>query len=140
MTLTLQACKDLPSDRALDEKMKSRIFSGADGLVMSELTDFKWDSLLILRPYSLPDLIEDELDIDLSTIKHTDISYRDNANVLVYLYQGKVVNMVDFDRYPGDFSRNDPQLIPKSKAVFDIIVTERTNVRGDNWIELVAVK
>ena len=139
-TLTLQSCIDMPSDKALDSWMKTKILSGADRLIMKEITDFKWDSLLILRPYSMPDRTEDDLDINLSMIKYTGIDFGDNTNVLVYLYQGEVVNMVDFDRYPGDFSKNDPELISKSKAVFEITITGQKNINGDKWIEIVAVK
>jgi hypothetical protein len=138
--LTLVSCSDMPTDKELDLKLKTKILSGVDKFYMSELTNFKWDSLLILKPYSVPDRIEDKFDIDLSMVKYTGIDYGDNTNVLLFLYQGEVINMVDFDRYPGDFSKNDVEMIPESRAVFGITVTDQKNVNGDHWIEVNKVK
>jgi len=140
LSLILLLCKEITSDQQIESNLKSKILSGDKELVMSELTNFKWDSLLILTPYSRPDKIEDQFHVDLSSVKHSEIEHSDSFNQLIFLYQGKVVNMVEHDRYPGDFSKNEIEMIARSKAAFSINLTEEKTTDGKQWIEIIREK
>lgn len=126
----------LYTDAALEEKIKERVTSGQKTLDLKSLTDFDWDSLLILTPYIYPDKIEEQFGINLSRTKHTGIESRDDINQLIFFNQGGPIYMVEYPRHPGDFSINKIEFIQRDSAVFDIIVTTQKTVGGDDWIEL----
>lgn len=128
--------KKLDNDLELTEKIKEVISSGQKSLVMDQLTTFEWDSFLILTPYTNYEAIEEELRIDLTGAKHSNLRSRDDICQLIFFRDGMPVGMVEYPRYPGDFSTNQMEFIAKDSAVFDIIVTTRKTIGGENWIEL----
>jgi len=126
----------LNTDSELDEKIKEVVTSGQRTLDLRKLTDFEWDSLLILTPYVNSDKIEEEFKINLSRTKHSGIESRDDINQLIFFDNGEPVDMVECPRHPGDFSKNKVEFIKRDNAVFDIIITTQKTAGGDDWIEL----
>jgi hypothetical protein len=126
----------LNSDKKTENNIKTAVTSGQQTLELKTITDFTWDSLLILIPYSNYDKIEKDLNINLSKIKHTNIESRDDINQLIFFKNNEPVDMVEYPRYPGDFSNNKVEFIQRDNAIFDIIVTTQKNIGGDLFIEL----
>jgi hypothetical protein len=126
----------LNTDIELEEKIKESVTSGQTTLDLGKLAAFDWDSLLILTPYVDPDKLEEEFGINLSRTKHSMIQSRDDINQLIFFDNRKPVDMVEYPRYPGDFSKNKVQFIERDSSIFDIIVTTRKTDEGDYWIEL----
>lgn len=98
------------------------------------LTHFDWDNMVILPPYSIPDSVGKRLGFSGKVLEKTGINYRDEINVLVFLNIDKVVRIVEYPRFPGDFSENEIIRIRRENAKFEIIETNQKNVLGDTWI------
>ena len=126
----------LNSDSELVTKMQKEVTSGQASLDLGKLTDFEWDSLLILTPYSNTNDIEGQFNIDLSLTKHSGIEHRDDISQLIFFSHGTPTKMVEYPRYPGDFVDDKIKFILRDSAVFDILVTEKKTVSDDNWIRL----
>jgi len=126
----------LKTDAELVEKITEVVASGQRTLDLGEIADFNWDSLLILTPYLIPDEVEQQFRINLSRTRHSMIESRDDINQLIFFNKGGPINMVEYPRYRGDFSKNKIKFIRREDAIFDIIVTTQKSSRGDDWIEL----
>lgn len=131
--LTFFSCQylnQLNSDNSLTEKIESKFKSESEIIDLNNLSEFDWDNLLILGPYSVIDNIEKELNLDLENIRENGIEYDDSINLLVFLKNGKSVKISEVSRGIGDFS-NLRYLIKKENAKF--IRTENgTNVLAEN--------
>lgn len=131
-------CKKLESDKVLEHKIKQAVTKGKPTVLdLNAITDFEWNEILILTPYTNPKEIENNLGIDLSSIKHSGIQSRDDINLILFLKDKDVVRMVEYPRYPGDFKlKTNWQLIPKSRSKFRIVTTNEKTSEGYDWIVL----
>jgi hypothetical protein len=125
----------LNTDKKIENRIKSSVTSGLKTLDLKTITDFTWDSLLIITPYANYDNIEKDLNIDLSKIKHTSIESRDDVNQLIFYYNGEPFKMIEYPRQHGDIANNKIEFIYKDSATFDIIVTS-TKETSTDWVEL----
>ncbi len=114
--------------------------SGSPTLNLSKLTDFDWDSLLILPPYTSEERIEHKLNVNLSSVKNVGISSRDDIDLLVFFKEKRAIRMVEYLRYPGDFKQKEVKFISKKDAIFNVEVTGMTTAEGNKWIELTQIK
>lgn len=126
----------LENDPLLVQQIQKQVKSGQPILNLSQLTEFSWDSLLILTPYSQVDSIERRLTTDLSKIKPSSIEFNDRINQLIFFNKGIPIKMIEYPRYPGDFADNKIEFIRRNDAVFDIVVTDQKSIDGNGWIEL----
>jgi hypothetical protein len=140
--LTFQFCTRLGNDARLEndeglaQQIKETVLSGKEELRLRDLTDFQWDNLLILTPYTQIDRIEKKYQIDLSQVQDLGIGSRDGITQLIFFLNKKAVRTIAYPRYPGDFAQRGPEMISIDSAIFAIIVTDRETVGGDKWIEL----
>lgn len=126
----------LQSDKELEDLIKENVLSGQPILNLDSIAQFAWDSIIILTPYANPEDISQRFKIDLSKIGTSNIEHRDDINVLIFVDDGNPVTVVEYPRYPGDFSTNDIEFIKRSDARFRILVTDRRSTTGYRWIEL----
>jgi hypothetical protein len=126
----------LNSDKELEAKIKKGVTSGQKTLDLGKIANFNWDSLLILTPYVNSDRIEKQFRINLWQTKHSGIDTRDDINQLIFFANDELVKMVEYPRYPGDFSKNKIEFIQRDKAIFEIIITTQKTAEGNYWIEL----
>ncbi|WP_104736288.1 hypothetical protein [Hanstruepera ponticola] len=98
---------------AFEEQLKN------NDLVMIDLstTDEDWDSIIVLRPYTDIDLLEDELSLNLSNISLNRITTDDTINLFVFLKENKSVKIIEMSRVLGDFNNYDT-IISKKDAKF----------------------
>ena len=117
--------------------LKKEILSGKEIIRFENIMKFKWESLIILTPYSAAEKVEKENKIDLNSIEHFGIDTRDDINLIVFLKNNEPTRAVEYPRYLGDFSNNKIEIIEKSKANFKVELTKETTVNGKQWIRLV---
>ena len=138
--LLIISCEKDPSklshDDTLEEKLANKIASTTDSIDFEEFTSFDWESLIILMPYSLPDQVEETLRIDLSSIRHLGIEERDDINLIVFLQHNAPVKVIAFPRHKGDFADNDIEIIDKSEASFEVVLSDGKTAGGKPWIRL----
>jgi hypothetical protein len=65
---------------------------------LAKATDFEWDSLIILGPYSQVEKIEEEFNLNLSNIRQNGIKYSDYYDLVVFLKDKKSVKIVELKR------------------------------------------
>ena len=117
--------------------LKKEIISGKEIIRFENIMKFEWESIIILTPYSWAEQVGKENKIDLTSIEHFGIKSRDDINLIVFLKNNKPTRVIEYPRYPGDFSDNKIEIIEKSKANFKVKVTKETTVSGKQWIRLV---
>ena len=127
----------LEADSELRKDIEETVTSGQKFLDIEKLTDFQWDSLIILTPYVNYHKIEDQYHINLSAVKHSDIQLRDDISQLIFFRDSEPVRMVEYPRFPGDFSNNNVEFIKRDSAIFDIVETREKTLAGNNRIELI---
>ena len=70
--ILISACNSptskMESDINLETKLRETVLSDKDSFIMKELTEFDWDSLLILTPYAIPEAFEKSYNINLKPI------------------------------------------------------------------------
>lgn len=65
--------------------------------------DFKWDSLLVIAPYSSPRQVFKDNGLRWQRIS-TNITSSDHITLLIFLKNNKIVSYVDYPRSKGDFT------------------------------------
>lgn len=85
----------LKADKELGRKIKKEFILEKDSVHLSKLTEFDWDSIITLGPYSNIKAIEKELNIDLSNIRFNGIRHTDFYSLLVFLNKNKCVKIVE---------------------------------------------
>lgn len=125
----------LYTDKDLEDKIKKSVASGGKVLDLAVVTDFDWDSLLIITPYANFDDTEKVLNIDLGRTKHSRIESRDDINQLIFYKGREPVKMVEYPRHYGDFANNEIRFIGRDSAKFDIVVTMAKET-GADWVTL----
>ena len=113
----LISCQDsqLEADQALQEKVENEIRNKSK-VNFAEHTDFEWDQMIAIGPYSQVDQIADSLDLDLGNIKNNGIRHSDYYTLVVFLNNKKSVRIIEptkrFDR--------SGLIIPKNQSTFKI--------------------
>lgn len=64
---------------------------------------FAWDRVCILGPYTNNARAKEVMGLDFDLESRSDIEHSDSVNALVFLYEGKVNNVVDLKRGVTDF-------------------------------------
>jgi hypothetical protein len=106
-------------------------------IIMKDLTDFKWDSFIVIPPYTKLSLLENELKLNLKKVECTEIEKRDDINVLVFIQNGQVIKFVEYPRWPGDFSElGKIKLYAPNDAIFIVEETNEFTSDGKNRLIL----
>src|SRR5690606_13574550 len=101
----------ISNDKAHLELLKKEIVSGKEIIRFESIMKFDWGSVIILTPYSSPEQVGNENNIDLTSIEHFTIINRDDINLIVFLKNKKPIRVIEYPRYPGDFSKNNIEII-----------------------------
>lgn len=117
--------------------LKEEIISGKKIIRFENIVKFEWDSLIILTPYSLSEKVGEKHNIDLKSIEHFGIESRDDINLIVFIKNNSPIRVIEYPRYPGDFSNNEIEIIEKSKANYTIELTDEKTIDGRQWIRLI---
>ena len=88
----------LENDINLAEKIETELNSKNNKVDLAKATDFEWDSLIILGPYSQVEKIEEEFNLNLSNIRQNGIKYSDYYDLVVFLKDKKSVKIVELKR------------------------------------------
>jgi len=104
----------LENDEILTEKIETELNSKNNKVDFAKVTDFEWDSLIILGPYSQVENIEEELNLNLTNIRQNGIEYSDYYDLVVFLKDKKSVKIIELKRAmsPGRI------VIDKDKSTF----------------------
>ncbi len=81
-TLSCNQHNKLESDNFLEDSIRKQVLSGQQTLNLKEIAEFKWDSLIILTPYSDPKTLSEQLKVDFSNVEHAGIQFRDDINLI----------------------------------------------------------
>jgi uncharacterized protein YxeA len=80
------------------------------------LTKFDWDKAFLITPYSTPEGIKKQLGVDFKD--PSNIDFRDDIYLLVFLNGDKVVQYAEVKRSQSDFSIGDKEfLTPASDSI-----------------------
>ncbi len=93
-------------------------------LDLSDIDLFEWDSVMFFGPYSNLEHENSDLDVNLDNIEHNLIKHHDSFNLIVFLKDGKSVEIAelsieygDFDNDLGEIIRNNA-ILSKSERIF----------------------
>lgn len=116
LLFTLIACK-LQNDKALSDKIYNDIKTSKQ-LDLKKISDFEWDAILILEPYSDPEKIGKEINVDLSNI-NDDIKSSDDYNLLIFLKDKEAVKTCEV-KTEFSFNKIYGAVIPREMAEFKL--------------------
>jgi hypothetical protein len=89
-------------------------------IVLSNLdVTFAWDKVCIFGPYTNNEKAKTILQMDWNVEDRSEIHYSDSINALVFIYQGKVNNVVDLRRGIADF-RSVDLCLSREQTAFDV--------------------
>ena len=93
---------------------------GVEVLNLASRTDFAWDRVFILPPYTDAGAVADRLGAPAGqAAERTRIGERDDITVLAFSRNGDLVEVIAFPRERGDFAVIDrPQAFDRSEATF----------------------
>src|SRR5690606_4967364 len=81
----------LENDEKLAEEIETELNSEKRTVDFAKMTDFDWDSLIILGPYTTVENIEKEFDLNLANIRQNGINYSDYYDLVVFIKDKKSV-------------------------------------------------
>ncbi|WP_273127817.1 hypothetical protein [Bacillus weihaiensis] len=84
------------------------------------LTDFDWDKGFLFTPYSTQKGIDEQLGVHFKD--PSNIDWRDDIYLLVFMEDDKVVQYVEIDRQGADFKLGEKEYLTPSD---DVIIIER---------------
>lgn len=105
---------------------------------LDTLTDYSWDTLIIVTPYYPIEEIEQQTKVDLAAIKNTGIENDEASNVLAFVKNGQLISYVDLPRPKGDFASNSDSLIivTPENSTFVLERTEKYFVSGQAVVKI----
>ena len=105
---------------------------------LDSLTNFSWDTVIILTPYYQIKQLENKLNIDLTEIKKTQIVVDEVSNVLAFIKNGQLINYVDLPRNKGDFVNvtGSVNVISKKNCRFSLV---QSNIKFESGQTIVKV-
>ncbi len=104
----------LENDEKLAEKVERQLNSEIGTVDFAKMTDFDWDNLIILGPYTTVENVEEELNLNLANIRQNGIHYSDYYDLVVFIKEEKSVKIVELNRG----LRPQGRIIKKEKSVF----------------------
>jgi len=117
---------NIQSDTVLEakfEQMTNKVWSKKSKLIfrLDTLTNYSWDSVIILTPYYPIYKIEQKTKIDFTAVRHTAIVNDEVSNVLAFIKNGQLINYVDLPRNKGDFLRfqDSINIFTKDNCLFE---------------------
>jgi hypothetical protein len=119
--LSCQYIFQLENDENLNKKILKDLYADRGISDFSKITDFEWDSLIILGPYSLIDRVETELNLNLTNIRQNGIRYSDFYELIVFLKNKKSVKIVELKgviKLVTPIIDSGISIIPKDKCIF----------------------
>ena len=99
--LSIISCEylfQLKNDEKLAEKIEKELNSENGAIDFAKMTDFDWDSLIILGPYTTIENIEKEFDLNLANIRQNGIHYSDYYDLVVFIKDKKSVKIIELKR------------------------------------------
>ncbi|GAA0751458.1 hypothetical protein [Psychroflexus lacisalsi] len=88
----------LENDEKLAKKIETELNSENGAVDFAKMTDFDWDSLIILGPYTTIENVEDEFNLNLANIRQNGIHYSDYYDLIVFLKDKKSVKIIELNR------------------------------------------
>lgn len=85
---------------------------------IQSLTDIDWDKAFLFTPYSTAEEVEEQLETKFND--KSNIDYRDDIYLLVFLYEDEVVQYVEMKRQGSDFSIGEKDYLTLSDDVIHI--------------------
>lgn len=94
-----------PSTR-VSEALQNALAHAApgDGIRVRDLTDFEWEALVVLGPYTTRETAEAALGFPWPGFERFDLASSDSFSVLVFMYKGSVVHAERHPRCKPDFA------------------------------------
>jgi hypothetical protein len=129
--MLLSCSKKEQYDFELFDKLKEEIIkSYVENKLMniSSITDFDWEYLYIIYPYSSEKMIKELTSIQELNF-HTSIMYTDMINLLLFVNSSGIIKALEFPRCFGDFSISSKQRFSREEAKFKVIIYK-------NWVLL----
>jgi len=96
--------------------LEQKVINDDQSLELSDIDLFEWDSVMLFGPYSNLEFENSRLDVNLDNIEHNLIKDHDSFNLIVFLKEGKSVEIAELSREYGDFDI-DLIEIDRSKAI-----------------------
>ena len=113
----------LEKDKKLAEDIETELNSENRAVDFAKMTNFDWDSLIILGPYTTVENIEKEFDLNLANIRQNGIHYSDYYDLIVFLKDKKSVKIIELNRALSSQRRIIKKEESKFKTGEDGIIT-----------------
>ncbi|MGE7595655.1 membrane lipoprotein lipid attachment site-containing protein [Peribacillus frigoritolerans] len=121
LILFLAGCSNVPHNTGLEKSIFSIVEDKNNSeLRLNSLTTFDWEKAFIFTPYSTQEGIEEQLGVNFND--PSDIDWRDDIYLLVFLNDDKVVQYSEVDRQGADFTIGEKKHLTPSD---DLITIER---------------
>lgn len=76
----------------------------ANSLTMASLTDFDWDTLYVISPYSNVEIFIEANGLIAKEKINSSIEVNDGINLLLFVKNGEIISYVEHNRASGDFT------------------------------------
>lgn len=132
LSILLLSCnKKLKNDLPLLNQLKAGIIKASNEhkpLYLPDFTDFDWDLLYIIHPYSTDEMLK-----NLTSVKElnfdTSIMYSDTISLLLFSKSNRIVKILEYPRNLGDFACLSSTKFSRSETFFEILAE-------NNWLSI----
>lgn len=117
--LLLRGCSQhTQQHKELEEAIYSVVKDSQNSEIdIAMLTDFTWEKAFLITPYTPQESIEEQIK---GFKDPSNIDYRDDIYLLVFLNEGEAIYYVEIDRLQSDFSMKEQDYLTPTKSVIKI--------------------
>ncbi|WP_258263139.1 hypothetical protein [Rossellomorea sp. SC111] len=106
-----------------NERIEEAIYSIVNdqnnkNIELNSIAEFNWGKAYLFPPYTSQGSIEKQLGIEYDD--PSQISIRDDIYLLVFLYEGEVVQYAEINRQKADFTTGDKEYLTPSEDVLKV--------------------
>jgi hypothetical protein len=103
---------------------------------LDTLTNFTWDTLVVIQPYYPIDILEKMTHVNLKAVGETAIM-DDGVNVLAFIKNGQLINYLRLPRDKGDFCSIHRNIVfSKNNCIFEFVRTPNKFSTGQFVVEV----
>lgn len=121
LALLLVGCSNVQEDKELAQSIYSTIMDESNKEIsLLSLTTFKWDKAFLFSPYSTEKEIKNQLGVSFND--PSDLEWRDDIYLLVFMNEEKVIQYVVVERQGVNLTIGDKEYLSPSE---DLIMIQR---------------
>ncbi|MEP5236245.1 MAG: hypothetical protein ABJQ86_15620 [Cyclobacteriaceae bacterium] len=94
-------------EAVFEQLSKKALYDSTLTFSLDSLTNFDWDTVLVVTPYTPIEYLERDTNVELEPLHYTKITITEGYNVLAFIKHGKLIDFVELRALYGTYDYYD---------------------------------